>query len=113
VLRISLFLVGLALAASACQASPGEQSAADTDISVQTTDFESLPVGRQTQCIERLTKAVDTDYVREHDVEVTDETSAAFAIENAIVDVCGQVDPDSGVHEAAHEVVHEVEERLR
>ena len=113
VLRVFLALAGLALSASACQTSPQEQGAADTDISIQTTDIESLSVGTEMQCVERLTKVVDADYLREHDVRVTEEASAAFAIENAITDVCGQADPDSEVHEAAHEVVHEVEERLK
>jgi hypothetical protein len=113
VLRVFLALVGLALVASACQTSPEEQGAVDTDISIQTTDIESLSVGTEMQCVERLTKVVDADYLREHDVRVTDDASAAFAIENGIADVCEEADPDSEVHEAAHEVVHEVEERLK
>jgi hypothetical protein len=112
-LRVSFLLAGLALAASACQTSPEEQGAADTDISIQTTDIESLSVGTETLCVERLTKVADADYLREHDVQVTDETSAAFAIQDAISDVCSRADPDSEVHEAAHEVVHEVEERMK
>jgi hypothetical protein len=102
--RVALFLPGLVLVLCACQTSAEEQGAADTDISVQTTDIESLSVGTETQCVERLTKVVDA---------VTDEASAAFAIENAIADVCAEAKPDSEVHEAAHEVVHEVEERLQ
>lgn len=113
VLRLFLLLVALALVDSACQASAEEQAPTDTDISIQTTDIESLSVGTETQCVERLTKVVDADYLREHDVKVTDEASAAFAIENAIADVCEQAEPESEVHEAAHEVVHEVEERLK
>jgi hypothetical protein len=111
--RAFFLLIGLAIAVCACQTSPEEQDAVDTDISIQTTDVESLPVGTEAQCLERLTKVVDPDYLREHEVEVTDEQSAAFAIENAIADVCGRADPDSEMHEAAHEVVHEVEERLK
>ena len=111
--RVALFLAGLVLVLCACQTSPEEPGAADTDISVQTTDIESLSVGTETQCVERLTKVVDADYLREHDVEVTDEASAAFALENAIGDVCAEAEPDSEVHEAAHVVVHEVEERLQ
>lgn len=111
VLRVFLVLLAFVLAASACETSP--QEAADTDISIQTTDIESLSVGTEMQCVERLTKVIDADYLREHDVKVTDEASAAFAIENAITDVCGQAGPDSEVHEAAHEVVREVEERLK
>jgi hypothetical protein len=113
VLRASLLLVAFALAAGACETSSDEHGAADTDITIQTTDIESLSLGSETQCVERLTAVVDADYLREHEVEVSDEASAAFAIENAIADVCGQADPDSEVHEAAHEVVHEVEERLK
>jgi hypothetical protein len=111
--HIFLLLVGLTTTVCACQTSPEDQGAADTDISIQTTDTESLSVGTETQCVERLTAVIDPDYLREHEVEVADEASAAFAIENAIADVCGQADPDSEVHEAAHAVVHEVEERLK
>ena len=111
--RAFFLLVGLTMAVSACQTSPEDQSAADTDISIQTTDIESLPVGTEAQCVERLTAVVDADYLREHDVEVVEEASASFAVENAIDDVCGHAEPDSEVHEAAHEVVHEVEERLK
>lgn len=85
---------------------------ADTDISIETTDIESLPVGTEQQCIERLTKVVDVDYIKEHDVEVEDESSAIFAIENAISEVCADIDPEKGVHAAAHDVVHLVGDRL-
>jgi hypothetical protein len=108
---IALALVALALGLAGCQTSP-EERAADTDISIQTTDIESLSVGTEQQCVERLTKVVDVDYLREHDVVVEDEGSARFAIENAISDVCADADLEQEVHEAAHEVVHEVEERL-
>ena len=111
--RVLLVFAGLTMAVCACQTSPEEQGAADTDISIETTDIESLSVGSEGQCVERLTAVVDPDYLREHDVEITDEASASFAIENAIADVCGRADPDSEVHEAAHEAVHEVEERLK
>jgi hypothetical protein len=111
--RVALFLAGVVLVLCACQTSPEERRAADTDISIQTTDIESLSVGTETQCVERLTKVVDADYLREHDVEATDQASAAFAIENAIADVCAEAEPDSEVHEAAHEIVHAVEERLQ
>ena len=84
----------------------------DTDISIQTTDIESPSVGTEEQRVERLTKVVDVDYLREHDVAVEDEASVVFAIENAISDVCADADPDDEVHAAAHEVVHEVEEPL-
>jgi hypothetical protein len=113
VLRAFFLLVGLTMAVCACQTSPEDQGAADPDISIQTTDVESLPVGNEAQCVERLTAVVDGGYLREHDVEVVDEASTNFAIENEIDDVCAQADPDSEVHEAAHEVVHEVEERLK
>jgi hypothetical protein len=113
VIRAFFLLIGLTMAVCACQTSPEDPGAADTDISIQTTDIESLSVGTQAQCVERLTAVVDADYLREHEVEVADEASAIFAIENAIDDVCGQADPDSEVHEAAHQVVHEVEERLK
>jgi hypothetical protein len=112
-MRVVFLLLGLTIAVCACQTSPEEQDAVDTDVSIQTTDIESLPVGTEAQCVERLTAVVDAGYLREHDVEVVDEASTTFAIENAIGDVCAQADPDSEVHEAAHEVVHEVEERLR
>jgi hypothetical protein len=113
VARVFPLLAGLAMGLCACQTPPEDERAADTDISIQTTDIESLSVGAEAQCVERLTAVVDPDYLRKHEVEVTDEASATFAIENAIADVCGQADPDSEVHEAAHEVVHEVEERLK
>jgi hypothetical protein len=111
--RAFFLIAGLTMAACACQTSPEDQGTADTDISIQTTDVESLPVGTEAQCVERLTAVVDPDYLRAHEVEVVDEASATFAIENAIDEVCGQADPNSEVHEVAHEVVHEVEERLR
>jgi hypothetical protein len=85
---------------------------ADTDISIETTDIEAHSVGTEQQCIERLTKVVDVDYIKEHDVKVDDESSATFAIENAISEACADIDSETGVHEAAHEVVHVVEGKL-
>jgi hypothetical protein len=113
VLRALVSLVSLTIAVCACETSAEDQGAADTDISIQTTDIESLPVGAEAQCIERLTAVVDPGYLRDHDVEVADEASAGVAIEEAIADICSEADPESEVHEAAHEVVHEVEERLK
>jgi hypothetical protein len=58
----ALFLLaGLTMAVCGCQMSPKNQGAADTDISIQTTDIESLPVGTEAQCVERLTAVVDPD----------------------------------------------------
>jgi sporulation protein YlmC with PRC-barrel domain len=85
---------------------------ADTDISIETTDIESLSVGTEQQCIERLTRVVDVDYIKEHDVEVDDESSATFAIENAISEVCADIDSEKRVHAAAHDVVHMVGDEL-
>jgi hypothetical protein len=102
----------LALALCGCQTTPEEPAAVDTDIAIQTTDIESLPVGTEQQCIERLTKVVDVDYLRAHDVIVDDPPSAEIAIEEAISKVCADADPETEVHEAAHEVIHEVAEAL-
>jgi hypothetical protein len=101
----------LALAACGRRTSEGG-TVVDTDISIETTDVESLSVGTEQQCIERLATVVDAAYLAEHEVQVEDEPSAAFAIENAIMDVCSSVDSDEKVHEAAHAVVHMVEDRL-
>ena len=49
-----------------------------------TTDIESMHVGTEQQCIERLTQVVDVDYLREHDLTVKDEASATLEITNAI-----------------------------
>jgi hypothetical protein len=112
VLRALVSLASLTIAVCACETSPENQGAADTDISIQTTDIESLPVGAEAQCVERLTAVVDPGYLREHDVEVADDASARPAIEDAIADVCSEADPESEVHEAAHDVVREMERRL-
>jgi sporulation protein YlmC with PRC-barrel domain len=85
---------------------------ADTDISIETTDIESLSVGTEQQCIDRLTKVVNVDYIKEHDVKVDDESSAVFAIENAISEVCADIDSEKGVHAAAHDVVDMVGDKL-
>ena len=83
--------------------SPASGTVADTDISIETTDIESLFVGTEQQCIERLTRVVDVEYIKEHDVEVVD---------NAISEVCADIDSEKGVHAAAHDVVHMVEDKL-
>jgi hypothetical protein len=57
-MRAFFLIAGLTLAACACQTSPEDQGTADTDISIQTTDIESLPVGTEAQCVERLTAVV-------------------------------------------------------
>jgi hypothetical protein len=111
--RCFLLIVGLTTAVCACQASPEEEGAADTAISIQTTDVESLSLGGEALCVERLTKVVDADYLRRHEIEIVDEGSATLAVEDAIEDVCARADAHETVHEAAHEVVHEVEERLK
>jgi hypothetical protein len=85
---------------------------ADTDISIETTDIETLSVGTEQQCIDRLTKVVNVDYIKEHDVKVDDESSVVFAIENAISEVCADIDSEKGVHAAAHDVVHMVGDKL-
>jgi hypothetical protein len=104
------------LAVAALTSCGGDSTAsgtvADTDISIETTDIESLSVGTEQRCIERLTRVVDVDYIREHEVRVDDESSAGFAIENAISEACADIDSETGVHEAAHEVVHVVEGKL-
>jgi hypothetical protein len=65
----------------------------DTDISIVTTDLESLPMGSGQACITRLTRIVDVDYLREHDVEVDNESAANAAITNAIAAVCAEGPP--------------------
>jgi len=52
------------------------------------------------------------DYNKEHDVKVDDASSAIFAIENAISEVCAAIDSEKGVHAADHDVVHMVEDKL-
>jgi hypothetical protein len=84
----------------------------DTDISVVTTDLESLPMGSGQACITRLTKIVNVDYLREHEVVVQDEAAANAAITSAIAATCAEGPADLGSHEAAHEVVHAVEDIL-
>jgi len=92
--------------------SPAGGTVADTDISIETTDIESLFVGTEQQCVERLTQVVDLDYIKEHDVKVDDESSAILAIENAISEVCADIDSGKAVHAAAHDVVHRVGDKL-
>jgi ABC-type glycerol-3-phosphate transport system substrate-binding protein len=109
-------LLGLAACAlAACggdSASGTEAQAVDTDIAIVTTDLESLPMGSGQACIARLTKIVDVDYVRAHEVAVEDESAANAAIASAIVAVCAEGPPDQISHQAAHEVVHAVEDAL-
>jgi sporulation protein YlmC with PRC-barrel domain len=92
--------------------SPASGTVADTDINIETTDIESLSVGSEQRCVERLTKVVDVDYIKEHDVKVDDESSAILAIENVISEVCAEIDSEKGVHAAAHDVVHMVETKV-
>jgi hypothetical protein len=108
----SLLLVALVALTSCGGDSTASGTVADTDISIQTTDIESLSVGTEQQCIERLTRVVDVEYIKEHDVEVDDESSATFAVENAISEVCADIDSGKGVHAAAHDVVHRVGDKL-
>jgi hypothetical protein len=93
-------------------ASETQAQAVDTDIAIVTTDLESLPMGSGQACIARLTQIVDADYVRAHEVTVEDESAANAAIASAIVAVCAEGPPDQISHEAAHEVVHAVEDAL-
>jgi hypothetical protein len=109
---VALLALALSLVMGGCQTSPEEPAAADTDISIQTADIEALPVGTPQQCIERLIKVVDVDYLREHEFAVPEEASARVAIEHAIPEVCADAKPDEGVHEAAHEVIQVVEDTL-
>jgi hypothetical protein len=69
-------------------------------------------MGSGQACITRLTRIVDVDYLREHDVDVENESAANAAITNAIAAVCAEGPPDMIGHEAAHEVVHAVEAAL-
>jgi ABC-type glycerol-3-phosphate transport system substrate-binding protein len=108
----SLLLVALVALTSCGGDSTASGTVADTDISIQTTDIESLSVGTEQQCIERLTRVVDVAYIKEHDVEVDDESSATFAVENAISEVCADIDSGKAVHAAAHDVVHRVGDKL-
>jgi hypothetical protein len=108
----SLLMVAVVALISCGGDSTAGGTVADTDISIETTDIESLAVGSEQQCIERLTKVVDVGYIKEHDVKVDDESSATFAIENAISEVCAGIDSEKGVHAAAHDVVHMVEDKL-
>jgi hypothetical protein len=77
-----------------------------------TTDLESLPMGSGQACVARLTKIVDVDYVRAHEVDVEDENAANAAIAIGIAAVCAKGPPGQISHEAAHEVVHAVEDVL-
>ena len=108
----SLFMVAVVALTSCGGDSTAGGTVADTDISIETTDIESLSVGTEQQCLERLTKVVDVDYIKEHDVNVDDASSAIFAIENAISEVCADIDSEKGVHAAAHDVVHMVGDKL-
>jgi hypothetical protein len=76
---LAVALVGLAacvLAGCGGSSASGTQTqGVDTDISVVTTDLESLPMGSGQVCITRLTKIVDVDYLREHEVAVEDEAA--------------------------------------
>jgi hypothetical protein len=93
--------------------STASKTVADTDtITILQTDIEAQPMGEGQACIEKLTKLVTVDYLSGHDVPVEDEASAAIPIQNAIVNVCEIGPPDQIVHEAAHEVVHSVEDEL-
>src|SRR6185295_13558606 len=112
-LRLAVVAFGV-FGLSACGGdSTTNATPADSDISVMTTDIESMHVGTEQQCIERLTQVVDVDYLREHDLRVTDEASVTLEIENAVREVCADIDPNEVVHPAAHEVVHMVEDALR
>jgi hypothetical protein len=50
-------------------------------------------MGSGQACITRLTRIVDVDYLREHDVEVDNESAANAAITNAIAAVCAEGPP--------------------
>ena len=108
---VLLLLVAFTLSACGGDSTAGG-TVVDTDISIQTTDIESLSVGTEQQCIERLTKVVDVDYLQAHDVIVDDEPSAEVATEKAIAKICADADPETEVHEAAHVVIHAVVEEL-
>jgi hypothetical protein len=86
-------MVAVAVLTSCGGGSTAGGTVADTDISIEMTDIESLSVGTVQQCIDRLTKVVNVDYIKEHDVKVDDESSAVFAIENAISEVCRTLTP--------------------
>jgi hypothetical protein len=100
----ALALFALALAASGCQTSP-EQPAADTDITILTTDLEAQPMGEGQDCVALLSKIVDPGYVEEHGIDVQDRTTAELAIENAITRVCEGGPPEQSAHEASHQVI--------
>jgi hypothetical protein len=109
-------LLGLAVCTLAgCggeSASTTGTQAVDTDIAIVTTDLESLPMGSGQACITRLTRIVDVDYVRAHEVEIEDENAANAAIATGIAAVCAEGPPDQISHEAAHEVVQAVKNVL-
>jgi hypothetical protein len=107
-----LALVALFLTACGGDSTQAASTQAGDSITILQTDLEAQPMGEGQQCIDRLSKVVDTDYLVEHDVAVEDEGTAAFAIENAIVKVCDEGPPDQIVHASAHEVVHMVEDEL-
>jgi sporulation protein YlmC with PRC-barrel domain len=90
-------MVAVAVLTSCGGGSTAGGTVADTDISIETTDIESLSVGTVQQCIDRLTKVVNVDYIKEHD---------------AISEVCADIDSEKGVHAAAHDVVHLVGDKL-
>jgi hypothetical protein len=100
----------LALTLAAC----GENStqAVDTDISIETTDLESVAMGEGQACVDRLSDLVNVEYLAEHDVTVADDAATAAAIKVGISEVCAQGPPDLTVHGAAHRVVHIVEEEV-
>jgi hypothetical protein len=117
-MRKGLACALLGLAACALGGCGGESApstgtqAVDTDIAIVTTDLESLPMGSGQACIARLTRIVDADYVRAHEVDIEDENATNAAIATGIAAVCAEGPPDQISHEAAHEVVHAVEDAL-
>jgi len=96
-----------ALTVGACAGNSPQ--AADTDITILTTDLEALPMGQGEQCIDRLSKVVGIGYLGEHGVTVKDEDAAMVAIGRAIPEVCEKGPADLSLHGGAHRVIAIVE----
>jgi hypothetical protein len=101
----------LCLVLGACGENSPQGVAASPTI-LNTTDPETVPMGKGQECIDRLTKIVDSDYLAEHDLTVPNDDFTRSAIASAISTVCKKGPPDQTAHEGAHEVVHAVEHEL-
>jgi hypothetical protein len=110
--RVAPVALVLMLSLTAACGEEGPTGGVDTDITILTTDLDSRRIGDGGQCRELLTTVVDVAYLREHGVDVAEEDVAIIAIHHAVADACADGPPERPVHETAHEVVRDVEERL-